>query len=604
MKIKNKLLFAIGGSLLLLLALSFDVLVLLTTDTITQKLNYQLKSQLENATSQVSDLINTSARAYLTAIGLRSNAESTEMYNKYKRGELTYKEAYDNSLEFITNFKFLNSGIVFVANDMGIIISHPNKTKIETIAPMQAWIQRQNPQDRSFKSYEFQSKNKLVYRIYNNSFKYNICVDANTAEFLASVNLDDLNKTMNSIKVGLTGYPFLLTKNGTYLTNPDKSKIGKNILNNLNSEDNSIFNSILSDKNGSFQFNTLDKFGNKQNKFLSFNKEANSELIVCLTGVVNEFYDTVDIIKKGVYLLGLIVLVILTVVIFVVSSTITIPIRTFSKSLYSVVHEDGDLTKRIKLQSSDEIGTMVELFNNFIGTLQDIIIDIKKTSKALFLIKDNILFRINESTSSVKKILTNIVSIKNQAKQLDLKIEKSVESTKDINININSLNRSILNQTKVIETTSFNVESMVSSFYEIENLVKKSRDNSLFISTKVVDIEAQKYLKDIIKSLENIKIRTDKLHIGSEEIINNIYLLKEASTSVSKRAISIKKQSNEVDEILVETKNIATYVVESMDMITSSSKKITNSMDALNYNANELENYGEKLQDNIDRFTT
>lgn len=603
MKIKTKLTVAIGGSLILLFSLSFKSLLLITTNTITDKLNDQLNSQVKNITAQVSDVITSSARSYLTAVGERSNTISNGYFHKSQEGELSYNEAYTESLDSITEFSFLDSGTVFITDNSGVIIAHPNNKRVGTISPMQAWIQRLNPDDSMFKFYEFQSKNKLVYRIYNENFNYNICVDANTAEFLGGVDKKELNKTINSVRVGKTGYPFLITKDGIVVTNPDRDMVGKPLLFD-NSENMDGINTILKNDEGSFTFKGTDSDGNSRDMFLFFKHEKNSELIVCLTGVTSEFYDTVDIIKRSVYGLSLVVLLTLFVLIFIVSSTITIPVNRFIKNLDDVVHGNGDLTKRISLKSSDEIGIMAILFNSFLDTIQNIIIEIKKSGQISFSIKNQITYRINETFATVKKIAVNIVSIKNQTKQLDIKVEESVKGLETIRTHIGSLNNSIADQINIIETTTRDIKDMISDFNQIDNLVGLSRDNTLRISASITDMETKGILTRITESLEGIKNKTDKLHNGSSSVLKSISLLLDVSSVVTEQSSNIKKEANDVDCTMQDSKVVASYVVESMDMIIKSADKITKSMEELSKNTVEMEDSSENLQTSINRFKT
>jgi len=592
LKIKTKLFVSIGGSLIILLALSFEILMLLTSNTITLKLNDQLKNQVGNVTNQVSDLITTSARSYLRAIGEKSNSISNEYYSQFERGEISFDQAYSRSLKSASQFKFLGSGIVFITDEKGIIISHPNPKREGTIAPMQAWIQRLKPDESTYKFYEFQSKNKLVFRVYNPNFKYNICVDANTLEFLEAVDLEELNKTINGVKIGLTGYPIIMSKKGVIITNPNKELINTVI------DDN--FSKVLSKESGFYNFVGSDG----STKFVSFKLEKNSNLYICLYGSVSEFYDTVDIIKRSVYWLGLVVLIILGVLIFVVLSTITIPIKTFTNKLDDVVHGQGDLTKRIKLTSRDEIGLMVKLFNSFLNTIQDIIIEIKSSVQESINIRSHIVYRINETFAAVKKILANIVSIKNQAKQLDSKVLRSSEAAKEINKSMNSLNQSILDQRDIMTTTTLDVTSMIDCFKSIEFSIVESKDNILRIISNIEDDKTIKYLEECITLFELIKEKTYDLNTEGRGIISKIEMIKGSSDKIVNKCLRVKKEADSVVLIMDDSKNIANYVVESMDIITGMAKKISNSMERLERNTIDLEESGESLRKSVNRFKT
>lgn len=602
MKIKTKLLFTIGGSLVLLLAICFEVLILLTSTAITERLNFQLDNQVENVTAQVSNLIATSARSYLSAIGEKSNSISNGYYKSYELGELTYEEAFEKSLNSIIEFNFLKSGIVFVTDQEGIIISHSNSEKNNTIAPIQAWIQRQKPDDTSFKTYEFQSKNKIVFRIYNKHFDYNICVDVNTSEFFDVVDIGELNKIINNIKVGITGYPFIMSKSGNVVTHPDKLKINTYLLDETDDTGFPIYQKILEQKNGSIQYQLSDKYGFKTDKFLTYRTEKNTDLIICLSGSVSEFYNTVAIIKGGISVLGVIALIIFSVIIFIVSSTITIPINNLIKNLDDVVNGNGDLTRRISLKSRDEIGDLVKLFNNFLDTIQNLIIKIKVAAQTSSNVKNHFIYRINETTASVKKILVNIISIKNQTKQLDEKVENSIKIAALIRNHAKQLNLSILKQQKVTKSSIEGSSLILLYFNEISALIEFFKDNTQIPNPK--DDDSVIFFNKNIKSIDRIMSKIKEIEKKNVEVLNSINLLKEVSIEIEGISKTIYKESDKVSVTVSETKHISSYVVDSMNKIIHSTTKISNSMEKLSNNILELEDSSEILHSSINIFET
>lgn len=418
MKIKTKLLTFIGGSIILLLAIAFSILIYITSDKIRKKLHDQLDNQTISISKQVEDLITTSAKSYLTAVGDESYNIAETFYELYKNGELSKERSMEVTLNTLTSFKFLKSGIIYITDDTGIIIAHPDKSKIDTISPVQAWIQRLQPSEKIFKEYEYSRKNKIVYRVYNKKYNFNICVSAYTSEFLYAVDMEELNKTMNTIKIGNSGYPFLLRKDGLVLTEPNKKLRNSNVYENVDAENNKIYKKIIEEEHGYFTYRSFEPNGNIKEKFIAYKTESDSELIIVLTGYSHEIYDTVNVIITFIIILGLILIVLLVIVIYAVASTVTNPIIELTRKIADISHGDGDLTQRIKIESKDEIGIMVQNFNYFLDTLQTTIGDIKHSISATSDIKDKITYRVLETSASVKKISSNIKSIKNHTKQI------------------------------------------------------------------------------------------------------------------------------------------------------------------------------------------
>lgn len=604
MKIKTKLLLSICGSIILLLFLAFDILILLTSDQITTKLNSELTNQADNITKQVSDLITTSARTYLTAVGEQSNSIVNEYYKSYEMGKISLKEAYDLALKSIINFKIIDTGTVFITDDMGIIISHSNKKMINTIAPMQAWIQRLIPNENNFKFYEYQGSNKLVYSIYNRQFNYNICISASTSEFINFVDMKELNKTINNIKIGKTGYPFLLSKDGFYVTNPDKYLIKTNVLNVKDKNGTYIYESVIHDKNGYFEFNLKSHNNKTEQHFLVFKKVPDSDLILCLTGKVGEFYDVIISIKRSIFVLGIIILIILYILVFIVSSTVTLPIISLTKNLDDVVHGNGDLTKRISVTSSDEIGFMVNLFNTFLNTLQTIIIDIKKSVSITLNTKDRIIFSINEITATSKKILANIVSIKNQTKQLASRNINMVLHTNEIGQSITELDLSLESISDITKYNNDLITEMIPYCRDIQSLVKELVTKSNNYTKSTTDDEIKKMFEDITILTKNIGSKNKDLYGLHQNLFKKISVLTNINKLVESHSSSIKKGTSYIVSDTLETKQMTSYILSSMDHIIHSTEKINFSMNKLEESSTKLELTGDNLTSSINRFKT
>ena len=108
--------------------------------------------------------------------------------------------------------------------------------------------------------------------------------------------------------------------------------------------------------------------------------------------LLNSQYDTADNrIKKDIIealnhaqtvMVGTVVLVIALSILAAVwiSRSITCPVNSLKKVLQEIANGDGDLTKRLEVNSRDEIGQVAALFNLFIGKLHDSISNVTNNS--------------------------------------------------------------------------------------------------------------------------------------------------------------------------------------------------------------------------------
>ena len=78
--------------------------------------------------------------------------------------------------------------------------------------------------------------------------------------------------------------------------------------------------------------------------------------------------------QRNVLILSIVALLALTAVVVVfISKQITRPIVTASEMLKDIAQGEGDLTRRLIVESSDEVGEMANWFNVFVEKIQRII---------------------------------------------------------------------------------------------------------------------------------------------------------------------------------------------------------------------------------------
>lgn len=186
------------------------------------------------------------------------------------------------------------------------------------------------------------------------------------------------------------------------------------------------------------------------------------------------------------------------------------PIKKSSDMLMDISQGEGDLTKRLENQSSDEVGELSINFNNFVEKLSEIINRIKINNKKTESIKKDLGLNTKITSSEVTDINSQIESIKSSIEDLNSSIYKIDSDVVNITEEIFSLNSSIEEESSALEESSAAINQMVASIDNVSNVsnAKNSSLNSLLKNTKVGGSEIEsstKAIQEIYSQLEEIK---------------------------------------------------------------------------------------------------
>ncbi|MCR4939612.1 MAG: methyl-accepting chemotaxis protein, partial [Treponemataceae bacterium] len=124
----------------------------------------------------------------------------------------------------------------------------------------------------------------------------------------------------------------------------------------------------------------------------------------------------------------LFIIIIATIVLSVLISLILVrllvkPLKTVKDSISKIASGNADLTQRIPSATNDEIGDVVDGFNDFVEKLHGIVSNLQETKTNLIAVDDNLQVSTQETSSSITEIISNIESVNkqilNQANSVD-----------------------------------------------------------------------------------------------------------------------------------------------------------------------------------------
>jgi methyl-accepting chemotaxis protein len=189
----------------------------------------------------------------------------------------------------------------------------------------------------------------------------------------ADISLVEISKLINEIKVGEKGYAILIDATSMVMAHPVKELIGTKLEENADTAFVELGKTMLGGESGFTEF-----IEGGEAKVVSFTT-------VPLTGwkigivlpeaeVYAEITDTANKVAMGVVA----VLMIMAIVVFLISASITKPVEMLNKAAAQVAA--GDLTNKVSIKSKDEVGQLAGSFNTMTDNIKLLVEEINELS--------------------------------------------------------------------------------------------------------------------------------------------------------------------------------------------------------------------------------
>lgn len=176
------------------------------------------------------------------------------------------------------------------------------------------------------------------------------------------------------------------------------------------------------------------------------------------------------------------ILVVLSFGIFVlVRKLVSVPLERSVDMLRDIAGGEGDLTRRLRVDTSDEVGQMNTWFNAFVEKLQNTIKDVmhnihmlKESSDQFLAISEemadessNMSAQSQSATLAVEKTANNIKSIAASAEEVSAQVASVASSSGDVSENMKSVGTAVTDVSDSVNTVATSIEEMYATLNEV-----------------------------------------------------------------------------------------------------------------------------------------
>ena len=152
------------------------------------------------------------------------------------------------------------------------------------------------------------------------------------------------------------------------------------------------------------------------------------------------------------------------------------PLTVVRDTIHGIATGNADLTRRITVSSNNEIGQVVNGFNQFTEKLQDIIREIKSSKNDLGIAGEDMAASAEDTATAIHQIIANIDSFGHQIDNQKKSVDQTAGAVDEISANIDSLNHMIEGQSSGVSQASSAVEEMIGNINAVTSSVERMKE--------------------------------------------------------------------------------------------------------------------------------
>lgn len=460
--IRQKLSFVIGGSLL--------ISVIISTIISNTSMRSILSDRMNN--EEIPATLNSVANAIEKEISLplaisKSMAENTFTNQWLTQGENTNR--IDEIKNYLNSIQKNNQAITaFIVSGLSNNYYLPNG--------LSRSLDPNNNNDSWF--YEFLDSGKRYSLDIDNDTSLNTLTlfinyrtsDGNSVAGIG-MGINQVNELVDNYKIGEKGYTFLADQEGRIQVHPNKKiKSGTKL--------ETLFNKEVKDSLLDKEKINIIQTSSQNGKFLAAKFIPSLNWFVIIEIPTSEIFTPINNTSMQLVFMNIIVAILLIIIGLSVALKVASPIIRAAGMLGDIAAGDADLTKKMNVDTKDEVGELATSFNSFIGQLHSLITAIASNIKEVHHIANNLKTSSKSTQHNTEEQQQSVDMIATAMNQMGATVQ---EIARNANETANAAKQS------ASETTSS--QSIVNS--SIEGI------NSLFSKMQIASEVIEKLAQDV-----------------------------------------------------------------------------------------------------------
>lgn len=321
--------------------------------------------------------------------------------------------------------------------------------------------------------------------------------------FCASIFPDTLSEVVEDIRIGEKGWAYIVASDGTIIAHHDKELLmKKNILTDeeVNTKGLKELASKITSGMRGYDYYEAET----ENHIILYEPVPGTSWSLCIEIPASQIEEIEKTISSVVIGSGILMFFLVLVFSFFFLRRIVTPLKVVESTIIGIAQGDADLTKRINVVRKDEIGRLVDGFNDFVNKLHQIISNVKNSKDKLSSVEGELKQSVDNTGCSITEILYNIESVSGMIQNQAAGVEEAAGAVVQIAQNITSLENLIQTQSAGVVQASAAVEEMVGNINSVDNVIEKMSDEFLLLEKDAKDgIEKQEVVNETVRAIAN-----------------------------------------------------------------------------------------------------
>ena len=395
------------------------------------------------------------------------------------------------------------------------------------------------------------------------------------------VYLKRLSELVAGIKFGESGYLIVIAPDGTVLANP---KHPESIMKKINEEGGATYEGIDTLKSGEQTELNVDGQTMLASAFDSPNLGWRYIALLSKSEALHSHNRLVAIITA----IGLLIGAIFVGISLLMANSIAKPLQLASTTLKEIAQGGGDLSKRFKVESTDEVGEVAHWFNQFIETLENLARDLKQIALQVTMASEEVAAGsqgLSQSTqqqaSSIEEVAATIEQVTGSIRQTaDNAAQGSAKADEMVTLasETGNLANELVGAMNEINASSMRIGDIIDTVNEVA-----FQTNLLALNAAVEAARAGEHGKGFAVVASEVRALAQRSAESASEVRNLI----EDSLSKVKNGDSIVRRSDQAMSAI--TSHINT-IATTMREIASASREQATGIEELNRAISMIDN--------------